>query len=119
MALVPNAFIIIMLGVIPMGDPSKGVFKQDGVWPFVFVVNPICMTVMAFLVLAVFYSCAGIAKPFRTFFPSLIVVYIAEVVVMVAVVTPVGNIQFIRAGFIRSCLSRFMGSHTYILCFSS
>eukprot|EP01088_Endostelium_zonatum_P014982 TRINITY_DN3485_c0_g1_i1.p1 TRINITY_DN3485_c0_g1~~TRINITY_DN3485_c0_g1_i1.p1 ORF type:complete len:664 (+),score=134.96 TRINITY_DN3485_c0_g1_i1:109-2100(+) len=90
MSLCPIAFIIIVLGVIPVGDPSKGVFHRSGLWTFVFIINPICMVVMTFLILAGFYSCAGMARPFRVFWPALVCVYIAEVVVMVAICTPEG-----------------------------
>lgn len=78
--LVPLAYLVIMFGVIPIGnrDDDFEDNRNGGAptiehtnsrfyhyWVFTCVVNPINMTVIGFLLSGTFLSCMGVMRPFR------------------------------------------------------
>eukprot|EP01119_Soliformovum_irregulare_P023897 TRINITY_DN8443_c0_g1_i1.p1 TRINITY_DN8443_c0_g1~~TRINITY_DN8443_c0_g1_i1.p1 ORF type:complete len:576 (-),score=141.85 TRINITY_DN8443_c0_g1_i1:21-1706(-) len=66
--LVPIAYLCIFFGVIPIGDRNDSqVAKQYiyGYWVFICVVNPINMSIVSCITVAIFLACLGVARPFR------------------------------------------------------
>ncbi len=62
--LVPDVFWTLLL-LLPMGDPGEDLFEsKDSSWPFVFFVNPLLLSAMAYLASCIHHGALGFQRPF-------------------------------------------------------
>ncbi|KAL6075960.1 L-cystine transporter [Balamuthia mandrillaris] len=111
---IPNTFVIIFFGVLPLGDPDQGIWEEGGVWPQVFVINPFIWAVVGYLNMACYFGCVERERPFRAFVPITIVTYVLEVMVSLPLVQWLGYFQAIGIISMGLCyLSTFTGVILY------
>ncbi len=62
--LVPDVFWTLLL-LLPLGDPDEDLFESKGSsWVFVFIVNPLLMSTMAYLAGCLHHGALGFHRPF-------------------------------------------------------
>ena len=119
--LTPLAYLLLVFGAIPIGErrdddddhtPGRAADTNrfHRYWIFTCVVNPLNMTVIAFLNCGIFLSCMGVMRPFRVHWSILITVFVTEVVVFTVIVPFIGTFDFFGvASLFLGYISTFVG----------
>jgi len=104
---IPNIFISIFYGLIPLGDPEADVFESNGPWTYLFIIIPFSMVVVGYLNEATFYGCAQYKHPFSTSLPTSMVVFFIEIIILVPLSIVIGQTSFEFFGVVALAICYF------------
>eukprot|EP00026_Physarum_polycephalum_P003647 Phypoly_transcript_03660.p1 GENE.Phypoly_transcript_03660~~Phypoly_transcript_03660.p1 ORF type:complete len:575 (+),score=70.62 Phypoly_transcript_03660:405-2129(+) len=116
--LTPLIYLLLMFGAIPIGERKDDDDDKPGrvgdtdrfhrYWVFTCVVNPINMTVIAFLNCGIFLSCMGVLRPFRVHWSILISVFVIETAVFTLIVPFTGTFDFFGVASLFLCYGSYL-----------
>ncbi|KAL6068271.1 L-cystine transporter [Balamuthia mandrillaris] len=103
--LVPNAFVALVYGVIPLGHADRPVFSRHGAWETVVLINPVVMSIIGYLTVTAYYECIARERPFRVRSMVVAAVWAVQLLVLVPLVHTYGYFRFLGLASLCLCYS--------------